>query len=184
MRSFISQAILRLLGWKIKGRYPHELDKFLIVVMPHTSNWDFPLGLLVRNALKARNIKFVAKDSLFKPPLGSIFRALGGYPIDRSGNKGYVDAVAELIRKEPQFVLTVTPEGTRSKVEQLKTGFYYIALQAEVPLVPVCFDYGKKEVRWGAPFYPTGNRERDFRDFLAFFKGAKGKYPEQGYSIP
>lgn len=181
MLRFISTALLRLLGWKIKGRYPHELHKFLIVVMPHTSNWDFPLGLLVRNALQARHIKFVAKDSLFKPPLGGIFRALGGYPIDRTGNKGYVEAVVDIIKREPHFVLTVTPEGTRSKVDRLKTGFYYIARGAEIPLVPVCFDYGKKEVRWGEPYYPSGNFEEDMKSFLVFFKGAKGKYPEQGY---
>ncbi len=183
MLRFSSQWILRLLGWNITGSYPHELDKFIIVVMPHTSNWDFPLGLLVRNALGARHIKYVAKDSLFKPPFGGLFRALGGYPIDRSGNKGYVEAVAEIIKREPQFVLTVTPEGTRKKVDQLKTGFYYIALQAGVPLVPVRFDYGKKEVGWGEPFYPTGEREKDFEAFLAFFKGAQGKYPEMGYEI-
>ncbi len=179
----ISHWILRLLGWKIRGRYPHELKKFIIVVMPHTSNWDFPLGLLVRNALDARHIKYVAKDSLFKPPFGRLFRALGGYPIDRSGNKGYVEAVADIIKREPHFVLTVTPEGTRKKVEKLKTGFYYIALAAGVPLVPVRFDYGKREVAWGDPFYPKGDREADFETFLTFFKGAKGKYPEMGYDL-
>ncbi len=182
MLSVISKSILRLLGWKITGRYPHELNKFIIVVMPHTSNWDFPLGLLVRSALKARNIKFVAKDSLFKPPFGAIFRALGGYPIDRSGGLGYVDAVVKIIKREPKFVLTVTPEGTRSKVDKLKTGFYYIALGAEVPLVLVSFDYGKKEVAWSKPFYPTGDKEKDFAEILKFFKGAKGKHPELGYT--
>jgi len=180
MFSKLSKWILKLWGWKIEGEYPHHLPKFVIIVMPHTSNWDFPVGVFVRSALKA-DIKYVGKASLFRPPLGWLFRRLGGYPIDRSKSHNYVEAVVDIFNREEQFVVTITPEGKRRKAERLRTGFYYIALGANVPIVPVKFDWGKKIVGLGEPFYPTGDYDRDIEKILEFYKDAEGYNPEWGY---
>jgi 1-acyl-sn-glycerol-3-phosphate acyltransferase len=181
MFSAISQFILRIAGWKITGWNPNDLKKYLIIVIPHTSNWDFPVGLLIRSALKAYHLKFLGKKSLFRPPYGWIFRALGGYPVDRSKSTNLVDAVVHTFDQTDELVVTLAPEGTRSKVDRLKTGFYYIALGAKIPIVMVQFDYGKKVCHWSEPFYPSGDKEADFKFIDDFFRGVKGKNPEQGY---
>ncbi len=180
MFNAISKWLLKLWGWKIEGEYPHHLPKFVLIVMPHTSNWDFPVGLLVRGALKA-DIKYVGKASLFRPPLGWLFRKLGGYPVDRSKSNNYVDAVVDIYNREERFVVTITPEGKRRRTDRLRSGFYYIALGANVPIVPVKFDWGEMVVGIGAPFYPTGDYDKEIEDILAFFKGAKGYNPEWGW---
>ncbi|MDX1943612.1 MAG: lysophospholipid acyltransferase family protein [Saprospiraceae bacterium] len=174
MFSAISKWILRLWGWKIEGQYPHELKKFVIIVVPHTSNWDFPLGLLVRSALKA-SIRYVGKASLFRQPFGWIFRALGGYPVDRRKRSNFVDAVVDIFNREEKFALTIAPEGTRQKVEKLKTGFYYIALGAKVPIVMVKFDWGKKIIGFSQPFYPSGSIGEDMKFIEQYYQGVKGK---------
>lgn len=182
MFSAISQFILRLWGWTIEGRYPHEVKKMVVIVFPHTSNWDFPVGVLVRSALKA-DIKYVGKASLFRFPFGGLFRWLGGYPVDRSKNTNFVDAVVDIFNREDRFAITLTPEGTRGKVDKLKTGFYYIALGAKVPIVCVKFDWGRKIVGFSAPFYPTGDYDADIIDILKYYKGVKGYHPELAYNV-
>lgn len=178
----LSRWILKILGWRILGWDPHLLDRYVIIVIPHTSNWDFPLGLLVRSGLNLPHYKFLGKKSLFRPPIGWLFRALGGYPVDRKKRGNLVDAVVDLFHTQTgKFVVTLAPEGTRSRVDQLKTGFYYIALGAKVPIVMVKFDYGKKEIVYSEPLYPTGSLEQDMLLINAFFRGAKGKNPEKGY---
>ncbi len=179
MWSNISKRLLKLFGWKITGQYPRHLKKFIVVVMPHTSNWDFPVGLLVRSALKA-DIKYVAKDSLFRPPWGKLFRWLGGYPVNRDKRSRFVDAVIDLFNQKEAFIITLTPEGTRGKVDKLKTGFYYIALGARVPLVLTRMDWGNKEVHFSEPFYPTGDKDADFRFIVDHFKDVRGKNVGQG----
>lgn len=179
MGRIISKWILQLLGWRIAGRYPAELKKFVIIAMPHTSNWDLPLGILVRSILRAR-INFVAKDSLFRPLYGWFFRWLGGFPVDRSRSTQYVDAVVDIFKREERFVLTIAPEGTRSKVDRLRSGFYYIALGAGVPIVMVRMDYVARVVTFSDPFYPIGDKEADLRFILDFYKGARGKRPHLG----
>lgn len=180
MRKRISAWLLRLLGWRVEGFNPRQLDKYIIIVIPHTSNWDFPLGLLVRNAWELNEVKFLAKDSLFKPPLGWLFRWLGGYPVDRSKRHNYVDAVADIFDRHERFAITIAPEGTRSKVDRLRTGFYYIALKAKVPIIMAKFDFGNKVVTFSEPFWPTGDKEADFARIREFYKDAKGKNPELG----
>ncbi|MEL7117810.1 MAG: lysophospholipid acyltransferase family protein [Bacteroidota bacterium] len=175
-----SKWLLNLLGWKITGRYPEEIKKFIIIVLPHTSNWDFPLGLLVRKALK-QDIKYLGKSSLFKPPFGWIFKSLGGYPVFRDKRTKFVDAVIDIFKKEEELVITVAPEGTRSKVEKLKTGFYYMALGANIPVCLVKFDYGNKEVDFGKLLYPSGNIEEDLAIIHDHYRGVKGKRPEKSF---
>ncbi len=180
MFSAISEWIFRLWGWKFEGQYPYDLKKFVLIVVPHTSSWDFPVGLLARSALRAR-IKFVGKASLFRPPFGWLFRALGGYPVDRSKRNNFVDAVVDIFNREKEFVLTIAPEGTRQRVEHLKTGFYYIALGAKVPVLMVKFDWANKIVGFSQPFYPTGNLEADMEVITAYFRGIKGYHADMSF---
>ncbi len=181
MLSFLSKLILKAFGWKIEGKYPDNVKKFIIAVIPHTSNWDFILGLLVRKALK-KDIKFLGKSSLFKPPYGWLFRMLGGYPVNRKKSTKLVDAVVDIFNKKESFVVTLAPEGTRSKVERLRTGFYYIALGAKVPILLTAFDFEKKEVRFMELFYPEGNKEKDLQHIRDAFTGIKGRNPEKSFS--
>lgn len=182
MFSAISKWILKILGWEIEGYHGQANPKAVLIEFPHTSNWDFPLGLLVRSAIKA-DIKFVAKDSLFKFPFGGLFRWMGGYPVDRSKNTNFVDAVINIFNEKEQFAIILTPEGTRKKVNDLKTGFYHIADGAKVPVVMVRFDWGKKSVGFSEPFYTTGNYDADMIQILAYYKGVKGKNPQLAYHV-
>ena len=152
MYSAFCSFMLRLLGWKITGDYPYHIKKFIIVVIPHTSNWDFPLGLLIRGSLK-QNITFFAKSSLFRFPFAGLFRWLGGVPVDRSKSTNFVDAVVELYKAAETMKTVISPEGTRSKVETLKSGFYYIAKGAKIPIILCKFDYENREVYFAKPFY-------------------------------
>ncbi len=176
----ISGWILTVLGWRIEGHYPSEIPKMVVAVIPHTSNWDFPLGLLVRSNLRA-DIKFMAKNSLFRFPYGGLFRWLGGYPVDRSKSHNYVDAVVDTLDQVDQFSLCIAPEGTRKKVERLKTGFYHIAKKAQIPIILCRFDYGRKVVSFSEPFYPTDDADKDLSFIIDHFKGIKGKNPEWGF---
>ena len=180
--SKISAWILRLFGWKIAGWDPLSLRQYVLIVLPHTSNWDFPLGLLVRSSLKW-DIKFVAKDSLFRWPFGKILRWMGGYPVDRSKNNNYVDAVALIFETNQDFRLTIAPEGTRGKVEKLKSGFYYIARKAQVPIILVAFDYGKRIVKIADPITPNLTYEELTWRMKDFYRGVTGKNKELGFDF-
>lgn len=175
-----SNWLLRVMGWKIELPPKPWPEKYLIIVVPHTSNWDFPLGLLVRAVLD-EDIRYVGKDSLFKSPFGFLFRWLGGIPVDRSRRNKFVDAVIDMFNREQEMKICIAPEGTRKRVEKLKTGFYYIALGAGVPLLLCKFDYGNKLIGVSEPFYPTGDVEADFAVIHGFFKGVQGKVPEYSF---
>ena len=179
MSSYLSQWILNRLGWKIENHLPDNVQKYIVVVAPHTSSWDFPLGLLVRSVLK-RNINFVGKKSLFKPPHGILFRWLGGVPVDRSKSNNFVDAVVDMYNDREAFAICITPEGTRKKAEKLKSGFYYIAKGAQIPIVFCTFDFENKIVTFKKPLLPTGTKEEVFEEMYKHFRGVKGKIPENG----
>ncbi|MCB0642347.1 MAG: lysophospholipid acyltransferase family protein [Phaeodactylibacter sp.] len=181
MMSRFSQFILKLFGWKTEGNVPRDLKKYLIVVVPHTSNWDFLLGILVRSALRLDRVRFIGKSSLFKFPYGFIFRALGGYPVDRKKSSGYVESVIDIFQREDEFATTIAPEGTRGKVDRLKSGFYYIADGAKVPMILTRFDFGTKTVTLREPFYTTGDMEADMARINDYFRGAVGRNPQKGY---
>lgn len=170
----------RLLGWKLIGTIDKSVKKCIVIVIPHTSNLDFFIALLVRGIMNVE-INFVGKKELFAFPFGYYFRSVGGAPLDRSGGKNNVDATAEVFTKHETFRLALSPEGTRKKVIELRTGFYYIALKANVPIIPVAFDYGKKEVKVGNPVYVTGNYEEDIKLILPHFKDVIGKIPERSF---
>ena len=181
MARLICRLLLKIWGFKITGDVGNNLPKKVYAVVPHTSNWDFPLGVFVRSACNMR-VNFIGKNSLFKPPWGFIFRWLGGYPVDRSKSTNFVDVMVDLFNSEDKFAIVLAPEGTRKKVSRLRTGFYYIAKQANVPIICIRFDFLRKEVRFREPLLPT-EEVSDFKSMLAFYKGAKGKNSENGYDI-
>ena len=184
----LSQRIARWLlldvwGWKVSGPLPYDTPKCVVVVYPHTSNWDFPIGVLFRPAFQL-DVDFVAKHSLFKGPLGPIMRALGGKPVVRVGNTKFVEAVASVFAKESRMRLCVTPEGTRSRVDQLKTGFHHMARLAGVPIIWCAFDWANKHMVWSEPFWPDDNYDRTVAAFHDFFRGYEGYHPDLQYPIP
>jgi 1-acyl-sn-glycerol-3-phosphate acyltransferase len=178
MRAFY-RFMFRITGWKVTGNFP-DLKKYIIAVAPHTSNWDFPVGIAARSILHIEHAKFLGKSQLFKPPLGWIFRKLGGYPVDRSSSQDMVNQVARYFETHDRFLLAIAPEGTRKKVDKLRTGFYYIARKANVPIIPVGFDFARKEVVVGSPLYPSDNVDRDFAELFQFYGNITGRNPELG----
>lgn len=170
----------KLMGWKIIGEMNPNIKKSVMIVVPHTSWHDFYIGLLARGVI-GLEMNYVAKKELFAFPFGAYFRWMGGAPLDRSGGKNIVDSIASIFKSREVFRLAIAPEGTRKKVTEWKTGFYYIALKAEVPIIPVAFDYSKKQVVLNEPFYPTGNIEADFEILKSFYRDIVGKIPENSF---
>jgi len=170
------------MGWKLKGSFDENIKKCVIAVMPHTSNLDFFIGLLVRGIVN-QEMNFVGKKELFVFPFGYYFKSIGGAPLDRRGGKNLVDSIVDIFNSRTIFRLGIAPEGTRKKVTELRTGFYYIALKANVPIIPVAFDFGNKEVKIGTPIYPTGDIKTDMKKYESFYYGVKGKYPERQYQV-
>ena len=166
----------KLLGWKTVGEFP-KLDKCVVAVVPHTSWVDFFLGLLIRRVIN-QEINYIGKKSLFNPPFGWFFRWMGGAPIDRSKSSDTVTAIANIFNEKEVFRLALSPEGTRKKIEKWKTGFYYIAKAANVPIVLVAFDYGRKQIKFSEPQVPSENMNEDFKTYIGFFKGVVGKIPK------
>lgn len=180
MLSKLSALILRLWGWKIKGDYPRHLPKVLVIAIPHTSNWDFPVGILLRSAVKA-NIRFIGKSSLFRWPFGGLMRWMGGVPVQRSQRSHFVQTMVGVFDREKSFHTCIAPEGTRGKVDQLKSGFYHIAKGANVPIVMVRFDWGTKTLTWSEPYFVGDDLDAEIARIDAFFAGAVGRVPEKGY---
>lgn len=175
-----AKFILKLMGWKSTGFFPADLKKYVVIVAPHTSGWDFIIGLLFRKALHIERAKYLGKDSLFKPPFGFFFRWLGGYPVDRSSSHNLVDQVAKIFHDHDAFALALSPEGTRKRVDKLKTGFYNIARKANVPIIMVALDYKHQQAIISLPFETTSDQQADFEKILNFFRPIEGKYPENG----
>jgi 1-acyl-sn-glycerol-3-phosphate acyltransferase len=154
------------------GTFP-TLPKYIVAVVPHTSWMDLILGVIVRN-ISGESINFVGKKELFGPLTGWFFRALGGAPIDRSGNKGSVDAMVAVFNAHTKFRIALAPEGTRKKVTQLRTGFYHIAKRLQIPIVPISFDYENKKVVIHPFFNTSKNEKKDMDTLESIFKGVVG----------
>ena len=173
----LASSILRLFGWKLQGGIPPDLSKYVIALAPHTSWKDFFLGMVVRAAL-GRKIYYLGKKELFDSPIGFFFWWTGGRPVDRKHKTGLVDQVVALYNGSPEFGIALAIEGTRKKVKDFKTGFYYIARKASVPIIPCLFDYEHKRVSFLAPFYPTPDAEKDLDNLWQLYVGIKGAKPE------
>lgn len=180
MRFLYKLVFERWLGWRIQDERPAGLDRFIIVVAPHTSNWDFMVGLAVRSIARLHDVKYLAKDALFKPWNGWFFRALGGYPVDRSKHNNMVDAVVSMFKRGEIRKIAITPEGTRSYQPNWKTGFHRIATGAGVPIILATFDYPAKRCIITAPFPLTSDPEADIARMKDWFRPHKGKNPEDG----
>ena len=174
LAKFIFQT---LMGWTISGQFSKNVLKTVVMVVPHTSWHDFYVGIFVRKILNTQ-INYVGKKELFDSPLGWYFKWVGGEPIDRNSKQNKVEQIVDMFESHDEFRLAIAPEGTRKKVEKWKTGFYYIAQSANVPITPVSFDYSTKTVKIGEPFYTTGDFENDLLVLKSFFKGVVGKVPE------
>lgn len=180
IKKFIFSQIFKIWGWKVEGKLP-DLKKYLIVVAPHTSNWDFLIGYSYKHTIEGFNPNFLAKKELFNVPiLGSFIKSAGGYPVVRSKKMGLVDQVAKIYKETEEFIMTVAPEGTRSHSPNWKTGFYRIAEKANIPIVKVGFDYGKMRMVIADPFFVSGNIEKEMEEIVAFFRQFTGKFPEKG----
>jgi len=182
MIQYLCRLILKLIGWKAVGEFPNELKKYVLIVAPHTSNWDFIIGVLFRKALRLEKVRYLGKKELFEPPFGFLFRWLGGYPVDRGKNKNMVEEVVKVFESHDEFGIALSPEGTRTRVDKLRTGFYNIAKGANVPIVMAGLDYANKQVVFSKPLVTTDDQEADFNHILKFLRPIKGKYPEKGLS--
>ncbi len=180
MKKIYRFIFFRLMGWKISGSMDGNLRKCVIIVVPHTSWMDFVIGVFARGAI-GLEMHFVAKKELFRFPFGGYFRWMGGAPLDRQKNENKVDAIAAIFEQRDIFRLAIAPEGTRKKVEQWKTGFYYIALKANVPVIAVAFDYSTKTVKFVAPYILTGDKEKDIEVLESNYKGVTGYRPEYSF---
>ncbi|MEY2872806.1 MAG: hypothetical protein RLZZ373_177 [Pseudomonadota bacterium] len=174
-----SATVLRLSGWKVEGQLPAGATKCVIIAAPHTSNWDLPYTLMVAFVLNL-NIHWMGKWQIFRAPFGGLMRWLGGIAVRRETSTNLVAASAQaLVDAEGPVQLIVPPEGTRSKVRYWKTGFYYIALNAKVPIVLAYLDYHRKVGGLGPVFQPTGDIERDMVTIKAFYAGIRGRNADQ-----
>lgn len=167
-----------LFGWKVvNGK--SKLNKYVLIIAPHTSNWDFFVAWAARSIIELKS-NFLIKDSVMKLPLiGWFIRSIGGRAVDRSRNTKMVDQIVEMYEQEKEFVISLTPEGTRSYNPDWKTGFYRIAQKANVPIQLVGFDFGKKQVVFPELFYPTGNLEEDMKVIRAYFTQFQARHPEK-----
>ena len=176
---WMSIGFLKLTGWKVVGKLPPQAAKSVLIAAPHTSNWDLPYTLMVAFALRL-NVYWIGKSSLFKPPFGGVMMWLGGIPVDRSQSNNLVAASSQAImRATGPLQLIVPPEGTRSGTRYWKTGFYYIAAGAGVPIVMAYLDYDKKIGGLGPVFQTTGDVDADMLAIKAFYAGIKGKNADQ-----
>ena len=174
-----SRLYLTLAGWKVLGALPPEAQRSVFIAAPHTSNWDLPYTLMVAFSLRL-NIYWMGKASLFRFPFGGLMKWLGGIPVDRSKANNLVAASAQAITAaRGPLQLIVPPEGSRSKTRYWKTGFYHIAMAAQVPIVMAYMDYHRKISGLGPVFYPTGNLDADMRNIKAFYAPFKGKNASQ-----
>nr|WP_314862850.1 lysophospholipid acyltransferase family protein [uncultured Undibacterium sp.] len=174
---WVSAMILRLLGWRVDGTAAN-VQKCVLIAAPHTSNWDFPIALMICFVLRL-DVYWMGKASLFPPVLGAIMRWLGGIPVDRSQSGNLVQGTIDAFTRSDKLLVIVPPEGTRDKVTRWKTGFYYIAVGADVPLGLAYVDFKEKIGGVGKIFYPCGNIEEDMILIKQFYANFSGKNPQQ-----
>lgn len=184
MIRIVSDFILKkIIGWKITGNISlskHKYKKVVIITAPHTHWMDFYLGLLIRGAINFKS-NYLAKKELFKFPLSIFLKITGGIPVDRNSKNNTVDYISNLFSINDEFRLSIAPEGTRKRVDKFKSGFYYIAIKAEVPIILMSMDYKNKTSKISKPYFPTKNKSKDFEYFENFFDGIIGKVEKYSF---
>ena len=164
----ITEAALRTAGWRFEGPVP-TAKKYVGLAVPHTTNWDGLLLLVCAHSIGLR-MRWMVKDSALRGPMGPLLLSLGAVPIDRSRAGNMVEQMVEQFRAHDEFVLFIPPEGTRKRAEQWKSGFYHIALGAQVPVAPSYLDYGRKRAGIGEPIVMTGDVKADMDKIRAFYR--------------
>ncbi len=164
---WIGKFVLRIAGWEFQGEWP-KISQCVLIVAPHTSNWDFIIGLSASLASQM-NVRWLGKDSLFKTPLAGFFRWQGGIPAVRDQSQGLVGTIVEIFNKNPKMWLAIAPEGTRSQVNKWRTGFYHIADTAEVPIIPLALDWKNKKIIIFDSFQTTGDIEQDLHSLQGLY---------------
>lgn len=179
LQSICKIIFFRVLGWKLNVTVPQR-DKCILCVAPHTSNWDFILGELFYTSI-GRKAGFLMKKEWFFWPLGSLFRKMGGVPVYRSKKVSLTDQLAKIAQESEYFNLAVTPEGTRSRVDTWRRGFYIIAQKAQIPIQLFGIDAKNKTIVCTKEIFPSGNMEEDMREIMAYYRQFEGLafYPEK-----
>lgn len=177
----ISRWLLSVAGWRLIGPAP-ALDKYVVILYPHTSNWDFVLSILCAWGLRVP-VAFLAKHTLFEGPMGWIFRVTGGIPVRRAANENVVGQVTRLVEEQPRIALSIAPEGTRKKTDHWKSGFYHIALESKLPVALAFIDADTRTAGFGPLVTLSGDRERDLEVFRAFYADKRGINPDQASTI-
>ena len=169
--------LFKLNGWKVVGIVPPEIKKAVVIAAPHTSNWDFVYALAIFRLLKL-NVRYLIKKEHFRFPLSILLKNTGGIPVERSKKQSLTDQIIQKFNAADNLLVAVPAEGTRKRVEKWKSGFYYAALGANVPILPGYLDFKKKEGGFGEPIYLTGNKTNDLAKIRAFYVGKTAKYPK------
>ncbi len=178
MLTWISKLYWKVNGWKIVGSLDPQYKKFLMVIAPHTHWTDILIGFAARDLLNIQHAKFLGKKELFEGFGGKILLKMGGIPVDRHGKLGLVEQVKEYYDTHDEYIIGIAPEGTRKRVDSLKTGFYHMAKTANVPIVLVGFDFKDKEVILKDAFYVSDDEEADIKEIIRFFSTIHGAKPE------
>jgi 1-acyl-sn-glycerol-3-phosphate acyltransferase len=178
MKRKLCRLILKMIGWKavLTVKIP---DKCVFCVAPHTSNFDFLIGIIAFYAIGGKRPSFLIKKEWFRFPFNFIFKSLGGIPVDRKRKNSLTDQIVEQFNARKRFQLAITPEGTRKANANWKMGFYYIALRAQIPVLLTYIDYGTKTAGIERIFIPSADEEKDMHEIKSYFKKFKGKYPEE-----
>jgi 1-acyl-sn-glycerol-3-phosphate acyltransferase len=176
MKKLISKIIFQIIGWKVVGKLNYP-DKCLVIAAPHTSNWDFFIGRCYAYIIGIVP-KYLIKSELFLPILRSLIKWNGGIPVYRHSKNNVVDQITEIYNSTYKFILGISPEGTRSRVERWRTGFYHIAVKSEVPILLLKMDYEKKEIGILNEFHTSGDIDKDLLFIQNQYENIKGKIPK------
>jgi 1-acyl-sn-glycerol-3-phosphate acyltransferase len=178
---WIGKITYKLSGWQTESRIP-DIPKAVVIVAHHTSNWDFLMGLMATFIWRVKPF-WLGKHSLFRWPLAGLLKGLGGIPINRTSAHNVVEQAAQAFQNYERFLLAITPEGTRKKVNQWKSGFYHIAKAAKVPIVCAFIDYKRKVTGIGPTISPTDDIRADMQKIREFYSTVTGKYPERAGNV-
>lgn len=175
--SVIAAFILKLFGWQLVGELP-KTKKYVVIIGPHTSNWDFFIFLLLKFFYRIK-VVFIGKHTIFFGPIGWALRKVGGIPVERSSTHNVVDKIVEEFSLRDEMIFALSPEGTRSYLDHWKSGFYHIARKAKVPVQTAFLDVRSKQLGWGPVFYLTDDRHADLKKIAAFYSDKQGFKPEK-----
>ena len=174
----LARGFMRLFGWSVEGEFP-DRSKLMLIGAPHTSNWDFVFGMAAMFSIGLR-ISWMGKASIFKRPFAGILHWMGGIAIERTSRQGWVSSMVEEFERRDGLVVGLAPEGTRSKVDRWRSGFWHIARGAELPIIPVYLDYPRKVLGIGPAFEPTADLDADLEALQSYYSQFSGKWPSKG----